>query len=177
MSHIAIIGAGLGGISAAVRLAALGHRVTLLEKNSLPGGKMGLVEAEGFRFDTGPSLVTLPGVLSDTFRAAGRRMEDYITLKQIDPICRYRFADGTYLDTSSNLPRLISEVGNLAPDEVIHLFKFLAYARTLFERAGPVFLLRERPRLRDLLARNALDTLRIDAHLSLHRAVKRFFKD
>ncbi|MEO6457147.1 MAG: phytoene desaturase family protein [Chloroflexia bacterium] len=177
MSHVAIVGAGLAGIATAVRLAGAGHHVTLLEKNALPGGKMNLVEADGFRFDTGPSLVTLPGIVSDTFRAAGRRMEDYVTLKPLDPICRYRFADGAYLDTSSNLPRLVSEVGNLAPNEVTHLFKFLAYARTLFERAGPVFLLRERPRLRDLLARNALDALRIDAHLSMHRAVKRFFKD
>ncbi|HUP27104.1 MAG TPA: phytoene desaturase family protein [Chloroflexia bacterium] len=177
MSHIAIVGAGLGGLATAVRLAAQGHRVTLLEKNAQPGGKMNLVEHSGFRFDTGPSLVTLPGVLTDTFKAAGRNLEDYITLKPLDPICRYRFADGTYLDTSSNLPRLVAEVGNLNPAEVTRLFRFLAYARTLFERAGPVFLLRERPRLRDLLARNALDSLRIGAHISMHRAVRRFFKD
>ena len=177
MSHVAIVGAGLGGIATAVRLAGAGHHVTLLEKNPVPGGKMNLVEADGFRFDTGPSLLTLPGVLSDTFRAGGRRMEDYITLKPLDPISRYRFADGTYLDTSSNLPRLVSEVGNLAPNEVTRLFKFLAYSRTLFDSAGPLFLLRERPRLRDWLARNALNALRIDAHLSMHRLVKRFFKD
>ena len=61
MAHIVVVGAGLGGISAAVRLAGAGHRVTLLEKNSRPGGKMNLVEREGFRFDTGPSLVTCPG--------------------------------------------------------------------------------------------------------------------
>lgn len=177
MSHIAIVGAGLGGISTAVRLAGMGHRVTLLEKNATPGGKMNFVEAEGFRFDTGPSLVTLPGVIADTFRAAGRRVEDYLTLKPAEPICRYRFADGTRLDVSSNLPRLVSEVGNLAPGEVTGLFRFLAYSRTLFERAGPVFLLRERPRLRDLFARRALDALRIDAHLSMDRVIRRFFKD
>jgi phytoene desaturase len=177
MSHIAVVGAGLGGIGAAVRLAAIGHRVTLLEKNERPGGKMNLVEVGGFRFDTGPSLVTLPGVLADTFRAAGRRIEDYLTLKPLDPICRYRFADGSGLDVSPNLPRFVSEVGRLAPEDVTGLFRFLAYARTLFERAGPVFLLREQPRLRDLLARRGLDAARIDAHLSMHRAVRRFFKD
>jgi phytoene desaturase len=177
MSHIAVVGAGLGGIGAAVRLAAAGHRVTLLEKNERPGGKMNLVEAGGFRFDTGPSLITLPGVLADTFRAAGRRIEDYLALKPLDPICRYRFADGSGLDVSPNLPRLVSEVGRLAPNDVTGLFRFLAYARTLFERAGPVFLLRERPRLRDLLARRGLDAARIDAHISMHRAVRRFFKD
>jgi phytoene desaturase len=177
VSHIVIVGAGLGGLGTAVRLAAAGHRVTMLEKNPTPGGKMNVVEAEGFRFDTGPSLLTLPGVLADTFRAAGRRVEDYLTLEALDPICHYRFADGSEINTSANLPRLVSEVGNLSGDDVTGLFRFLAYSRKLFERAGPIFLLRERPRLRDLITRRALDTLRIDAHLSMHRAVRRFFKD
>jgi len=177
MSHVAIVGAGIGGIASAIRLAAAGHRVTLLEKNTLPGGKMNLVEAEGFRFDTGPSLITLPGVLVDTFRAAGRRMEDYLTLKALEPICRYRFADGSSLDVSSNLPRLVAEVGNLALGEVPNLFRFLAHSRAIFERAGPVFLLKERPRLRDFLSPRALDTLRIDAQRSLHRTVRHFFKN
>ncbi len=177
MSHIAVVGAGLGGISAAVRLAAAGHRVSLLEKNSLPGGKMNLVESGGFRFDTGPSLVTLPGVIADTFKTAGRRMEDYLVLKPLEPITRYRFADGSGLDMSNNLPRMVSEIGRFAPGDVTGFFRFLAYARTLFERAGPVFLFRERPGLRDLATRRAFDALRIDAHLSMHRAVSRFFKD
>lgn len=177
MSHIVVVGAGLGGIGAAVRLAAGGHKVTLLEKNTLPGGKMNLHEAGGFRFDTGPSLVTLPGILADTFRAAGRRIEDYLTLKPLDPICRYRFADGSGLDVSPNLPRLVSEVGRLTPGDVTGLFRFLAYARTLFERAGPVFLLRERPRARDLMSKRGLDAARIDAHLSMHRVVRRYFRD
>jgi phytoene desaturase len=177
MSHVAIVGAGVGGIGTAVRLAAADHRVTLLEKNRLPGGKMNLVETAGFRFDTGPSLITLPGVLVDTFRAAGRRIEDYLTLKPLDPICRYRFADGSRLDVSSNLPRLVTEVGNLAPQEVTNLFRFLAHSRVLFERAGPVFLLRERPRLRDFISRRGADALLIDAHKSLHRSVSHFFKD
>jgi phytoene desaturase len=177
MSRIAIIGAGLGGISAAVRLAGAGHRVVLIEKNPLPGGKMNLVEVDGFRFDTGPSLVTLPGVIADTFRAAGHRMSDYISLKPLEPITRYRWSDGSRLDVSPNLPRLVSEVGRFAPSDVTGLFRFLAYARALYEHAGPVFLFRERPRLRDLTTRRALDTLRIDAHLTMHRAVSRFFKD
>ncbi|MEO8288089.1 MAG: phytoene desaturase family protein [Chloroflexota bacterium] len=177
MGHVVVVGAGLGGIATAVRLARAGHRVTLLEKNSTPGGKLNLVEVGGFRFDTGPSLVTMPGVLGDTFRAAGRRMEDYLSLDQLDPICRYRWPDGSRFDMSPNLPRLVSEMGNFSPDDVTALFRFLAYARTLFERAGPIFLLRERPRLRDLISRRAIDAARIDAHLSMDRVVRRFFRD
>ena len=124
-----------------------------------------------------PSLVTLPGVLASTFRAAGRRIQDYLTLTPLDPICRYTFADSTHLDMSLNLPRLVSELDGIAPGEVANLFRFLAYARTLFKRAGPIFLLRERPALRDLLSRRGLDAARIDAHLSMHTAVSRFFRD
>ena len=149
----------------------------MVEKNPTPGGKMNIVEADGFRFDTGPSLVTMPGVLADTFRAAGRRVEDYLSLEPLDPICHYHFADGSEMNTSASLPHLVSEVGNLSSEDVTGLFRFLAYSRRLFERAGPIFLLRERPHLRDLIARRALDALRIDAHLSMHRAIRRFFKD
>lgn len=171
-----VVGAGLGGLGTAVRLAAAGYRVTLLEKNERAGGKLNLWEEGGFRFDTGPSLVTLPGVIADTFKAAGRRMSDYLTLTPLDPICRYRFADGTRLDMASSLPRLVSEVERVSPGDVAGLFRFLAYARTLFRRAGPIFLLRERPGLGDLLSRRGLDAARIDAHLSMHTAVSRFFK-
>ncbi len=175
--RVVIVGAGLGGLGTAVRLAKAGHRVTLLEKNRLPGGKMNVVEADGFRFDTGPSLVTMPGVLADTFKAAGRRMEDYLTLEPLDPICRYNWPDGSRLDFSPHLPSLISALRSFSPGDVTGFFRFLAYARTLYERAGPIFLMRERPRLRDLFSRRGLDAARIDAHLSMDRAVRRFFRD
>jgi len=175
--HVVVVGAGLGGIGAAVRLAGAGHRVTLLEKNSLPGGKLNLLEADGFRFDTGPSLITMPGVLAATFKAAGRRMQDYLTLEPLDPICRYTWPDGSRLDISPNLTRLAQAVGAFSPGDLTGLFNFLAHARGLFERAGPVFLLRGRPRIRDLFSRRGLDAARIDAHVSLHRAVGRYFRD
>ena len=75
------------------------------------GGKMNVEEAEGFRFDPGPSLVTLPGVIGDTFRAAGRRMEDYLTVEPLDLLTRYRFPGGAQIDVSPNLPRLVQERG------------------------------------------------------------------
>jgi len=78
---------------------------------------------------------------------------------------------------SLSLPRLVSALDGIAPGEVANFFRFLAYARTLFERAGPIFLLRERPALRDLLSRRGLDAARIDAHLSMHTAVSKFFRD
>jgi phytoene dehydrogenase-like protein len=77
---ILILGAGIGGLSAAIHLAASGHKVTILEQNPAVGGKMSEITAEGFRFDTGPSVITMRGVFEDLFRAANRRIEDYLTL-------------------------------------------------------------------------------------------------
>ena len=77
----------------------------------------------------------------------------------------------------STLPAWCEKLTGLSPGDVAGLFRFLAYARTLYKRAGPIFLLRERPALRDLLSGRGIDAARIDAHLSLHTAVRRFFKD
>jgi phytoene desaturase len=160
-----------------VRLASAGYKVTLLEKNERAGGKLNIVQEQGFTFDTGPSLVTLPGVLEATFRAAGRRMQDYLTLTRLDPICRYRFADGAGLDVSSDMQRLVGDLERLAPGEGGNFRRFMAYARRLFERAGPIFLLGGPPTLRALLSRRGFDAARIDAHLSMDRVVSRFFRD
>ena len=80
---IGIIGAGLGGLAAACTLAARGHRVTLLERNDWLGGKAAVWESEGFRFDMGPTILTVPRVLERVFAEAGRRMEDYLDLVRL----------------------------------------------------------------------------------------------
>jgi len=102
MSRVVVIGAGVGGLAAAARLAALGHHVTVCEAAQVIGGKLGLVEHGGFRFDTGPSLVTMPHVFEDLFAATGG-WPDGLSFTPLDPLARYRFADGTVLDASSDL--------------------------------------------------------------------------
>ncbi|MGY1751607.1 phytoene desaturase family protein [Blastococcus sp. SYSU D01042] len=97
MARVTVVGAGLGGLAAAARLAALGHAVTVLEQSDQVGGKLGLLSVDGHVFDTGPSLVTLPSVYRDLFAATGGPLEDALDLVRLDPAVAYRFADGTRL--------------------------------------------------------------------------------
>src|SRR4051794_17446634 len=88
----------MGGLAAAARLAALGHQVTVCEQAPVVGGKLGRFEQDGFAFDTGPSLLTLPAVYRDLFLKTGAPLEDVLPITPVDPVCHYRFADGVELD-------------------------------------------------------------------------------
>ena len=96
MARVVVIGAGVGGLAAAARLAALGHRVELHERSATHGGKLGEYRRDGFTFDTGPSLLTLPQVFTDLFAATGGPAD--LEIEPVDPVCGYTFADGTRLD-------------------------------------------------------------------------------
>ena len=96
MARVVVIGAGVGGLAAAARLAAQGHRVELHERAGTHGGKLGEYRRDGFTFDTGPSLLTLPQVFTDLFAATGGAAD--LELEPVDPVCGYRFADGTRVD-------------------------------------------------------------------------------
>ncbi len=102
MSRVVVVGAGVGGLAVAARLSAAGHAVTVCESADTVGGKLGLYEQDGFRFDTGPSLVTMPQVFRDLFQATGGWPDD-LELTPLDPIARYRFADGTTFDAGPDL--------------------------------------------------------------------------
>ncbi|MGZ4624098.1 MAG: FAD-dependent oxidoreductase, partial [Blastococcus sp.] len=93
MARVAVVGAGLGGLAAAARLAALGHRVTVLEQADDVGGKLGWYARDGHAFDTGPSLLTLPQVYRDLFTATGGPLAESVDLVRLDPAVGYRFAD------------------------------------------------------------------------------------
>jgi phytoene desaturase len=94
---VVVIGAGMGGLAAAARLAARGHEVTVVEQGPTYGGKLASYERDGFRFDLGPSLFTLPAIYRDLFLKTGTRLEDHIELVDLDPAFRYRFDDGSTL--------------------------------------------------------------------------------
>jgi phytoene desaturase len=98
VAQVVIVGAGLGGLAAAARLADFGHDVTVLEQTPRVGGSVGTFVRDGFRFDTGPTSFTLPAVFRDLFRTTGRPLDSVIDLAPVEPACRYRFADGVAVD-------------------------------------------------------------------------------
>lgn len=115
MKPIGIIGGGLAGLSAACVLAARGHRVTLFERNAWLGGKAAQLRGDGFRFDMGPTIVTMPSVLRRIFEEAGAHLEDYLELVRLDPQWRCIFDDGSVLDLAQNPKEMAGTLDTFAP--------------------------------------------------------------
>jgi phytoene desaturase len=113
--RVAVIGGGLGGLAAACVLAARGHRVTLFDKNPWLGGKAAVLEEQGFRFDMGPTILTVPRVLERIFAEAGLRMEDRLDLVRLDPQWRCFFDDDTRIDLIADLPAMAASMDRFAP--------------------------------------------------------------
>lgn len=111
--HAIVVGAGLGGLSAAIHLVRDGWRVTVLEKNGRCGGRMNMIEEEGFRIDMGPTLLMMPEVLQGIFQACGCDINDYLDLRRLDPAYRIRFADGSHFDMQGSVEALRAEAARL----------------------------------------------------------------
>jgi diapolycopene oxygenase len=139
MSHLGhgkrviVIGAGLGGISAAIILAQNGFQVTLLEKNEHLGGKLNQLRTEGFNFDLGPSIFTLPQIFRPLFENKGRRLEDYIGLERVDPQWRNFFEDGTVLDLWEDQQEMRAELSRFGPMTYEEFQAFRSYCRSQYD--------------------------------------------
>lgn len=176
-NRVIVVGAGLGGLAAAIRLAAAGRQVIVLEKNERVGGKLNLLREAGYTFDTGPSLLTMPWVIEELFAAAGRRAADYLTLEQIEPTCRYHWPDGTIFNAWQRLPQLIREIERLSPPDVPAFFRFLAHTARIYDAVADTFLLKPFDGLHELLTPRLLrDGPNIDALRSVDAAVRSFFR-
>lgn len=141
MARIVVVGGGVGGLAAAARLAAAGHPVTLCEQAGQVGGKLGWYSRDGFSFDTGPSLLTMPEVFEELFAATGGPLRDSVELRRLDPIATYRFADGTrfaaYADDGDFAAELDERLGPGAGDQ---WRRFDAHAARVWEVSRDAFL-------------------------------------
>lgn len=142
--RVVIIGGGLGGLAVALRLAAKSWQVTVCEQGDSFGGKMNRWEQNGFRFDTGPSLITMRWVFEDLFKATDNSLKDYIELTQMHPLADYVYADGTKFSYSSSMPEWLETLRQIEPKDVDGFLRFMNLGASLFEVSKETFL-RQRP--------------------------------
>ncbi|GIH62997.1 phytoene desaturase family protein [Microbispora siamensis] len=157
---VVVIGAGLGGLSAAMRLAGAGREVTVVEAADVPGGCCGTATLGSHRFDTGPSVLTMPGVLADTFAAAGQDLERWLPLRRLDPYYRLTFHDGSRLDVVAGADAMAEQVRALCgPAEAGRYRRFRRLLGEMFEAEWDTFIDRDMTRLRALARPYALARL------------------
>ncbi len=172
-----VIGAGLGSLACAIRLAAEGWKVTVLESQPFSGGKLARVERLGYRFDRGPSTITMPHAFSAVFEAAGRRMEQYLDWYRIDPSTRNRFSDGHTVDLSADPEHMREQIAAYSPDDAARYPAFLEEARRLRSLADRHFLSRAMATTRDMASLRLFSAfMRIRPFTSLQQLLARYFR-
>ena len=134
---VVVVGAGVGGLAAAVRLAYAGHDVTVLEQGAAAGGKAGRWESEGFAFDTGPSLLTMPWVFEELFASTGAPLSEHVELVRVEPVTRYRFADGSQVDLSADLPAALEALEAWSPGSGSDWVGFLGTCAAMWRASQP----------------------------------------
>ena len=140
--HAVVIGSGIGGLAAAIRLGARGYRVTVLERLDTPGGRARVLKQDGFTFDAGPTIVTAPFLFEELWSLAGRRLADDVELRALTPSYRIRFDDGRWFDCFGDLQAMRAQVERFAPADLHGYDRFMersaAIYRVAFERLAHV---------------------------------------
>lgn len=174
--HAVVIGAGFGGLAAAVRLGARGYRVTVLERLDQPGGRARVHRQDGFTFDAGPTIVTAPFLFEELWRLCGRDMREDVTLVPMQPFYCIRFEDGQSFAYSGDRAAMRAEVARFSPNDVSGYERFMAHSEAVcrmgFEELGHVPF----GSLGSML-RIAPDLLRLSGHRSVYDVVSRFIRD
>lgn len=174
--HAVVIGAGIGGLAAAIRLGARGYRVTVVDRLNTPGGRATVLKQDGFTFDRGPTLITAPDLLEELWALCGKRMADHVTLKPLDPFYRITFADGSHLDWGGDEETMLARIAAFAPGEAEGYAKILQESAAIYRVGYEQLSARPFSRVTDMLkAVPQMAMMRADR--SLYKMVARHVTD
>lgn len=176
---IVVVGAGLGGISAAICLATAGFEVELFEKNERIGGKLNIMKTNGYSFDLGPSILILPHIFQRLFTRLGRNLEDYVAVQEITPHWRNFFEDGTVIDLHPDMKVMERELAKFGPKASKGFYAYLEYSRKLWKFSEEAYFSRGSDRLRDVLkGYNPIELVcRADPFRTMTQGVRRYIKN
>jgi len=176
--HVVIVGAGLGGLSTALRLAGAGRKVTVVERENVPGGRNGLLVKDGYSFDTGPSVLTMPDLIRDALNCVGERLEDWLELVPLDPLYRAFYHDGSTLDVHADTTRMQAEIEKtIGSSEAIGYAKYVDFVTKLYKYEMNDFIDRNIDSPFNLLTPNLAKLVALGGMRRLAPKVNQFLKD
>lgn len=176
--HVVIVGAGLGGLSAALRLAGAGRKVTVIERELVPGGRNGLLERSGYSFDTGPSVLTMPSLIQDALSCVGEDLKDWLELIPVDPLYRAFYHDGSHLDVHADTARMQDEIATkIGASEAVGYGKYVEFVTKLYKYEMNDFIDRNIDSPLNLLTPNLAKLVALGGFRRLAPKVSEFLKD
>ena len=171
-----VIGGGLGGLAAAIRLQSAGYETTIFEKRDMPGGRAYVYKDNGFTFDAGPTVITAPHCLEELFELSGRKLSDYVELMPVEPFYRLMWEDGYVFDYGSSLDETLQQIKKKSPSDEKGYLKFLKYAEEVFN-AGYSELVHVPFLNWWSMIRVSPQLAKLSAHKSVYSQVSKFIKD
>ena len=176
--NVVIVGAGLAGLSAALRLAGAGRSVTVIERESVPGGRSGLLQKDGYAFDTGPTVLTMPSLIEDAFNSVGEEMKDWLDLIPLRPLYRAFYHDGSQLDVYPDTKEMEAEIAKvIGPEEAIGYRNYVDFVTKLYKYEINDFIDRNIDSPFGLLTPNLARLVAIGGFRKLSPKVSQFLKD
>ncbi len=178
VTSVVVVGAGLGGIATAARLARQGYQVTVFEKNAEPGGRCGKLERDGHRFDTGATLFLMPEIFEETYRALGERMDDHLDLRRIDPTYTIRFDDGYEIALTADLNEMEEQLEAIEPGSFRAMLQYLAEGYQNYHKSIKYFVGRNFYNIFQYFSPKNFPLLfQLKALVNHYPRVRRFFDD